>query len=325
MATDIAMEQQIEHPPVTDTGTPGAPIETDAVIVGAGPVGLFQVFELGLLEIKAHIIDSLAHAGGQCIELYPDKPIYDIPAVPVCTGRELTESLLKQIAPFKAAFHLGQEVSVVRKRDDGRFDVQTNRDTRLIAKTLFIAGGVGSFQPRTLKVEGIERHRDTQLFYRVRDPSLFAGKHIVALDILDQANVNPALSYIRKFRTAVRKQHIPAPKIWGLHPYSDINRFSTSRTKKMLKAIGPKGEVWLTEASGIVAFGGGFPFNVKRAAAANKCMFTIAKLNRRIKRLYVFGWGAGGTFDSGLINADGTIRPGYTVVQKRQAARCKKP
>jgi len=148
---------------------------------------------------------------------------------------------------------------------------------------------------------------------------VFAGKHIVALDILDQANVNPALSYIRKFRAAVRKQHIPAPKIWGLHPYSDINRFSTSRTKKMLKAIGPKGEVWLTEASGIVAFGGGFPFNVKRAAAANKCMFTIAKLNRRIKRLYVFGWGAGGTFDSGLINADGSPRPGYTVVQKRQA------
>jgi hypothetical protein len=154
---------------------------------------------------------------------------------------------------------------------------------------------------------------------------VFKGKHIVALDILDQANVTPALSYIRKFRAAVRKQHIPAPKIWGLHPYSDINRFSTSRTKKMLKAIGPKGEVWLTEASGIVRFGGGFPFDVKRAAAANKCMFTIAKLNKRIKRLYVFGWGAGGTFDSGLINADGTIRPGYTVVQKRQAARCKKP
>jgi hypothetical protein len=154
---------------------------------------------------------------------------------------------------------------------------------------------------------------------------VFKGKHIVALDILDQANVNPALSYIRKFRAAVRKQHIPAPTIWGLHPYSDINRFSTSRTKKMLKAIGGKGEVWLTEASGIVQFGGGFPFNVKRAAAANKCMFTIAKLTKRIKRLYVFGWGAGGTFDSGLINADGTIRPGYTVVQKRQAGRCKKP
>jgi hypothetical protein len=153
---------------------------------------------------------------------------------------------------------------------------------------------------------------------------VFTGKHIVALDILDQANVNPALSYIRKFKAAVRKQHLPAPRIWGLHPYSDINRFSTSRTKKMLAATG-SGEVWLTEASGIVRFGSGFPFNVKRAAAANKCMFTIAKLSRRIKRLYVFGWGAGGTFDSGLLNEDGTPRPGYAVVQKRQAARCKKP
>ncbi|HET9205338.1 MAG TPA: ferredoxin--NADP(+) reductase, partial [Burkholderiaceae bacterium] len=130
--------------------TVAAPVETDAVIVGAGPVGLFQVFELGLLEIKSHIIDSLANAGGQCIELYPDKPIYDIPAVPVCTGRELTDNLLKQIEPFKATFHLGEEVSVVHKRDDGRFDVETNRGTSLIAKTIFVAGGVGSFQPRTL-------------------------------------------------------------------------------------------------------------------------------------------------------------------------------
>ena len=96
------------------------PIETDAVIVGAGPVGLFQVFELGLLEIKAHVIDTLGYPGGQCIELYPDKPIYDIPAVPVCTGKELTDNLLKQIEPFGATFHFGQEVSVVRRQDDGR-------------------------------------------------------------------------------------------------------------------------------------------------------------------------------------------------------------
>lgn len=155
-------------------------IETDALIVGAGPVGLFQVFELGLLEIKAHVVDSLAQAGGQCIELYPDKPIYDIPAVPVCTGRELTEALLKQIAPFNASFHLGHEVSLVRRREaDGRFDVATNRGTRFIAKTVFIAGGVGSFQPRTLKVEGLERHRDRQLHYRVREPAQFAGQHLV--------------------------------------------------------------------------------------------------------------------------------------------------
>ena len=163
------------------------PIETDAVIVGAGPVGLFQVFELGLLEIKAHVIDSLAYPGGQCIELYPDKPIYDIPAVPMCTGKELTDNLLKQIEPFGASFHFGQEVSVVARRDDGRFDVQTTRGTRFVARTIFIAGGVGSFQPRTLKVDGIERHEGTQVFYRVKNPAQFAGKELVIVGGGDSA------------------------------------------------------------------------------------------------------------------------------------------
>ena len=162
-------------------------IETDAVIVGAGPVGLFQVFELGLLEIKAHIIDSLAYPGGQCIELYPDKPIYDIPAVPVCTGKELTDNLLKQIEPFGATFHLGQEVTVVEKRDDGRFFVQTSKGTRLLTKTIFIAAGVGAFQPRTLRVDGLDKFEDTQLFYRVKDPSLFAGKNLVIVGGGDSA------------------------------------------------------------------------------------------------------------------------------------------
>ena len=162
-------------------------IETDAVIVGAGPVGLFQVFELGLLEIKAHIIDSLAYPGGQCIELYPDKPIYDIPAVPVCTGKELTDNLLKQIEPFGATFHLGQEVTVVQKQDDGRFAVETNKGTRLLAKAIFIAGGVGSFQPRTLKVEGIEPFEGTQVHYRVKTPADFAGKHLLIMGGGDSA------------------------------------------------------------------------------------------------------------------------------------------
>ncbi len=163
------------------------PIETDAVIVGAGPVGLFQVFELGLLEIKAHIIDSLAYPGGQCIELYPDKPIYDIPAVPVCTGKELTDNLLKQIEPFGATFHLGQEVTVVQKQDDGRFFVETSKGTRFLAKTIFIAGGVGSFQPRTLKVDGIDRFDGTQLFYSVRNPGQYAGKNLVIVGGGDSA------------------------------------------------------------------------------------------------------------------------------------------
>ena len=126
--------------------TGGQPLEIDALIVGAGPVGLFQVFELGLLEIKAHVIDSLKVVGGQCVELYPDKPIYDIPAVPICTGQELTDNLLKQIEPFSPTFHLGQEVSVVERREDGRFFVETSLGTRFITKTIFIAAGVGSFQ-----------------------------------------------------------------------------------------------------------------------------------------------------------------------------------
>jgi thioredoxin reductase (NADPH) len=164
-----------------------AVIETDAVIIGAGPVGLFQVFELGLLEIKAHIIDSLAYPGGQCVELYPDKPIYDIPAVPMCTGQELTDNLLKQIEPFGATFHLGQEVTVVQQRVDGRFDVETSKGTHFISKTVFIAGGVGSFQPRTLRLEGLEKFDGTQLHYRVRNPAQFAGRNLVIVGGGDSA------------------------------------------------------------------------------------------------------------------------------------------
>ena len=184
------------NPEVADTArSHDGPIETDAVIVGAGPVGLFQVFELGLLEIKAHIIDSLAYAGGQCIELYPDKPIYDIPAVPVCTGKELTDNLLKQIEPFGATFHLGQEVTEVQKQADGRFRVATNKGTTFLTKTVFIAGGVGSFQPRTLKVDGLDKFLDSQLHYRVRNPAQFAGKDLVIVGGGDSA-LDWALNFV---------------------------------------------------------------------------------------------------------------------------------
>ena len=172
---------------MTQNQTPAGVIETDAVIVGAGPVGLFQVFELGLLEIKAHIIDSLAYPGGQCIELYPDKPIYDIPALPVVTGKELTDNLLKQIEPFGATFHLGQEVTTVEKQDDGRFFVATSKGTQFLTKTIFIAGGVGSFQPRTLKVDGIDKYEGSQVHYRVKNPSQFAGKNLLIVGGGDSA------------------------------------------------------------------------------------------------------------------------------------------
>lgn len=156
-----------------------SPTQTDAVIIGAGPVGLFQVFELGLLEIKAHVIDSLPEVGGQCIELYPDKPIYDIPAIPVCTGRELTNNLLKQIKPFDAQFHLSQEVSKLEQQADGRFLISTSQDNYFLSKTVFIAAGVGAFQPRTLNLEGIDRFIGKQLFYHVKNPEQFANKRIV--------------------------------------------------------------------------------------------------------------------------------------------------
>jgi thioredoxin reductase (NADPH) len=193
------------NPAVLDTALAhGAPvssaasdaIETDAIIVGAGPVGLFQVFELGLLEIKAHVIDSLAYPGGQCVELYPDKPIYDIPAVPVCTGQELTDSLLKQIEPFGATFHFGQEVTVVQPRDDGRFFVQTSKGTQFITRTIFIAAGVGAFQPRTLKVDGLDKFHGSQLHYRVKNPDDFAGKNLVIVGGGDSA-LDWALDFVK--------------------------------------------------------------------------------------------------------------------------------
>ena len=117
-------------------------IETDAVIVGAGPVGLFQVFELGLLEIKAHVIDSLEHVGGQCVELYPDKPIYDLPALPACGGRELTERLLTQLKPFAPTWHLGHTVQTLTPLPDGCWCISTDQGLTLTAKVVVIAAGV---------------------------------------------------------------------------------------------------------------------------------------------------------------------------------------
>ena len=161
-------------------------INTDVVIVGAGPCGLFQVFELGLLGLNAEVIDSIRQPGGQCTELYPDKPIYDIPGIPVCTGDELTESLMKQIEPFGAGIHLGEEVTVVRQEDDG-FHVETDGGKQFAAKAVVIAAGVGSFQPRALRAKGIEDVNEESLQYRVRDPQQYAGKNLAILGGGDSA------------------------------------------------------------------------------------------------------------------------------------------
>jgi thioredoxin reductase (NADPH) len=162
-------------------------INTDVVVIGAGPCGLFQVFELGLLGLKAELIDSIRQPGGQCSELYPDKPIYDIPGIPVCTGEELTQSLLKQIEPFHCGMHLGEEVTVVRAVDTNAFHIETDAGKKFTAKAVVIAGGVGSFQPRQLRVPDIESFEGKSVHYRVSKPETFADKTIAILGGGDSA------------------------------------------------------------------------------------------------------------------------------------------
>jgi len=155
-----------------------APITTETVIIGAGPCGLFQVFELGLLGIGAHVVDSLGHPGGQCAELYPDKPIYDIPALPVCGAQELVDRLLQQIKPFKTQLHLGHEVTEFVRREDGRFHLATAGGARFDAGTVVIAAGLGSFQPRRIGIEGAEAFEGTAIQYRVRNAAELTGRHL---------------------------------------------------------------------------------------------------------------------------------------------------
>ncbi|MFN6408022.1 MAG: NAD(P)/FAD-dependent oxidoreductase, partial [Limnohabitans sp.] len=129
------------------------PIDTEALVIGAGPVGLFQVFQLGLQGIHCHVVDALPHVGGQCAELYADKPIYDIPGIPFCTGQELVERLQQQVAPFKPSLHLGQHVVSVIRMPDQSLQVQTSSNTLFQTRTLFIAAGVGAFVPRRMVLE----------------------------------------------------------------------------------------------------------------------------------------------------------------------------
>ena len=152
-------------------------IKTDAVIIGAGPVGLFTVFELGILGLNAHVVDNLDKAGGQCIELYPDKPIYDIPGLPVCTGESLTKNLLEQIKPFKTEFHLNQRVNFIRKQGQN-WIVETSDKTVFETPNVIIAGGVGSFEPRKPPIKGIENFENQNLFYSVKNKNNFTNQNI---------------------------------------------------------------------------------------------------------------------------------------------------
>jgi thioredoxin reductase (NADPH) len=173
---------------MTADGTAGGtPIETDAVIIGAGPVGLFAVFELGLVDIKAHVIDILDKVGGQCAELYPEKPIYDIPGLPIVTGQGLTDALMAQIKPFGAAFHLGQRVDALQKMDDGRFRLVTDTGTVFVAKVVVVAAGGGSFTPKRPPLPNIEAYEGTSVFYAVRRMEDFRGKDVLVVGGGDSA------------------------------------------------------------------------------------------------------------------------------------------
>jgi thioredoxin reductase (NADPH) len=152
-------------------------ITTDAIIIGAGPTGLFAVHQLGIIGLKCEVIDNLGRSGGQCIELYPDKPIYDIPAIPECTGEELTNGLLKQIEPFKAGLHLGQRVEEI-KQENNLWILKTNRGNIFSAPNVIIAGGVGSFEPRKLALKEAEKFENKQIFYSVTNKNLFQNKNI---------------------------------------------------------------------------------------------------------------------------------------------------
>ena len=152
-------------------------IKTDVIIIGAGPVGLFAVHQLGIKGLKAVVIDNLDKAGGQCIELYPDKPIYDIPAIPECTGEELTDKLLEQIKPFKTDFYFNERVNEVTQ-DKEHWVIQTSKSNKFIAPNIIIAGGVGSFEPRKLLLKEAEKFEGKSLFYSVKNKEKFKGKNI---------------------------------------------------------------------------------------------------------------------------------------------------
>lgn len=188
-------------------------IETDVVIIGAGPVGLFEVFELGLQNYSCHVVDALPYAGGQCAELYPDKPIYDIPAIPMCTGEELTEKLLEQIKPFKPVLHFDQTVEELDKRGEHDFFLATSTGTEFKCKAVVIAAGAGSFTPVKLRLEGIDEFEGTQLFYRIKDRTKHEKKDLIilgggdsaldwAIDLADSAKSLTVINRTERFRAA---------------------------------------------------------------------------------------------------------------------------
>lgn len=200
-------------------------VTTDAVIIGAGPCGLFSVFELGLLDIKCHVIDILDRPGGQCAELYPEKPIYDIPALPIVTGAELTNRLLEQAKPFKPQYHYNQMVTELKKLGDTQFELKTDGGLTFHAKVVVIAAGGGSFQPKKPPIPGIEAYENTSVYYSVKKMETFRGK-----DVLIVGGGDSALDWTMNLQPLAKSLTL-------LHRRDDF-RAAPDSVKKMRELVG---------------------------------------------------------------------------------------
>ena len=263
-------ERVIQSDPIGTGPISSDVIRTDMVIVGAGPVGLFAVFEAGLLNIKCHLIDNLDRPGGQCAELYPDKPIYDIPAVPHCTGQDLTDLLMRQIRPFEPVFHFSQQAERLERLDDGHWRLTTSLGQVFEAPAIVIAAGAGSFVPRRLPLPGAEAREGSSLHYAVRRMEDFRGKDLLIAGGGDSAldwtlNLHPlarrlALVHRRDdFRAApdsvARMRELVAADAMALHigQISELHGAPPDLEAVTIKS--PKGEV-LVPCDTLLAFYG---------------------------------------------------------------------
>ena len=213
-------------------------IKTDALVIGAGPTGLFTAHQLKLIGLNCEIVDNLDKIGGQCIELYPDKPIYDIPAIPECTGEELTKNLIQQLKPFNIKFHLNERVDEV-KNNSGSWHVKTNKGTSFITPNIIIAGGVGSFEPRKFAPKECEKYENKYLFYAIKDKKIFEKKTVTifgggdsALDWAIELSKNSKINLIHR-RDEFKGALSSVEKVKELSKLGNINLF----TKYQLKSV----------------------------------------------------------------------------------------
>ena len=216
-------------------------IKTDALIIGAGPTGLFTAHQLKLIGLDCIIVDNLDKIGGQCIELYPDKPIYDIPAIPECTGEELTNNLINQLKPFNIKFHLSERVDEVKK-NNSNWEVKTNKGTKFSTPNVIIAGGVGSFEPRKFSPKECEKFENKSILYSVKDKTIFKGKTVSifgggdsALDWAIELSKNSNVNLIHR-RDEFRGAQHSVDKVHELNKNGKINLF----TKFQLKMVNGK-------------------------------------------------------------------------------------